>query len=369
MKSTGKILAALAAAIAFSLLLTGCFGGAGGGNAPEDPTVAGTGANSGNGSGGSADAGSHQPAPGQNGNGAGGSKGAKREPLRFVEEELTLEPGQTYRLATNHTDGVSFESSHPDRVSVDSFSGEIRVSDLAASGTEVTVTAKRGDETAEARITIRAAMPAAVTPGDGDIPVVSNPDSLTVLVNKQRGLPADYVPEDLVVPDVPFSFSGEHEKKHLREPAARALEALFRKAEEDGIELAAVSGYRSYGTQKSIFNWNVQTQGEEEARRYSAYPGTSEHQTGLAMDVSSRSVNYGLIEEFGETAEGKWLAENCAEFGFIIRYPDGKEHITGYAYEPWHLRYVGTDIAAVIMSSGITLEEYFEGAIPVSQDE
>jgi len=362
MNPSGKIVAALATAILIGVLLAGCSAGSG---ARDVPAGAGAGGDAGGGvQTGPADA---NPSGGA-GSGTGGAGGPKPDPLRFAEEELTLAPGESYRLATNHRDGVTFESSHPERIRVDAASGEVQVDELAANGAVVTVTARRGGETAVARITIRDVLPAAVAVEGRDVPVVTNPDSLTVLVNKQRGLPKDYAPDDLVVPDVPFSFSGEHEKKHLREPAARALEALFRKAAEDGIELAAVSGYRSYGTQAAIFNWNVQTQGEEHARRYSAYPGTSEHQTGLAMDVSSRSVNYALIEEFAETAEGKWLAENCAEFGFIIRYPNGKEHITGYAYEPWHLRYVGTDIARTIMAVGGTLEEYFEGAIPVIQE-
>ena len=196
---------------------------------------------------------------------------------------------------------------------------------------------------------------------------VTNMGEITVLVNKQRKLPPDYEPHDLVVPNIPFSFEGDHPKKKLRKEAAEALEALFAQAKKENIQLAGVSGYRSYATQEAIFQYNVKTQGEEQARRVSAVPGHSEHQTGLAMDVSSPSVNYALIEEFGETKEGKWLAENAHKFGFIIRYPQGKEHITGYAYEPWHLRYVGKDIAGEIAKKGLTLEEYFgTETMPVS---
>jgi D-alanyl-D-alanine carboxypeptidase len=148
----------------------------------------------------------------------------------------------------------------------------------------------------------------------------------------------------------------------LREPAARALEQLFAKADEAGITLYGVSGYRSYVTQKAIFNNNVRTQGYTQARRYSAFPGTSEHQTGLSIDVSSASAGYALEEKFGTTPEGKWLQAHCAESGFIIRYPKGKEGITGYAYEPWHIRFVGVTIATEIMSQSLTLEEYFGDA-------
>jgi D-alanyl-D-alanine carboxypeptidase len=98
--------------------------------------------------------------------------------------------------------------------------------------------------------------------------------------------------------------------------------------------------------------------GEEVANKTTAYPGQSEHQTGLAMDVSSASVNYQLLESFGETTEGIWLAENAPDFGFIIRYPKGKEEITGYSYEPWHLRYLGIETALQVSARGITYEEY-----------
>lgn len=192
------------------------------------------------------------------------------------------------------------------------------------------------------------------------VPTVTNAAEMTVVVNKQRALPADYVPADLVEPNVPFPFDEKVEKRLMRAEAAAALEKLFAKAKEQGIELYAVSGYRSYRTQKSLFETYVKTQGAEHAAAYSAVPGKSEHQTGLAMDVSGADANTRLEESFADTPEGQWLAANCAEFGFIIRYVKGKEDMTGYAYEPWHLRYVGKEIAQEITSKGITLEEYFQ---------
>ena len=191
-------------------------------------------------------------------------------------------------------------------------------------------------------------------------PISAEAKAAIVFVNKQNPLDASYKPDDLVVPDVKFSFDGDNPKKQMQREAAEALEKLFAKAEEDGIELRAVSGYRSYATQKAIFERNAELKGEEEANRTSAYPGQSEHQTGLAMDVSAASVNYALEEVFGETAEGIWLAENAASFGFIIRYPQDKEDITGYKYEPWHLRYLGVDIAEFVTEQGLTLEEFLE---------
>ncbi|MGI5902296.1 MAG: M15 family metallopeptidase [Desulfitobacteriia bacterium] len=184
-------------------------------------------------------------------------------------------------------------------------------------------------------------------------------NSITVLVNKQNDLPADYVPSDLVYVDIPFTFSEKVEKRMMRREAAEHLAELFAAAKENGVILYGVSGYRSYETQKSLFAYNVQRFGsEEEANRISARPGQSEHQTGLAMDVTSQSVNYGLENSFGDTEEYAWLKENAHHFGFIIRYPEGKEIITEYMYEPWHLRYLGQDLATTLYEEGITYEEY-----------
>ncbi|MGI6143470.1 MAG: M15 family metallopeptidase [bacterium] len=200
--------------------------------------------------------------------------------------------------------------------------------------------------------------------GDEEKKMVENPQDILVLVNKEYNLPADYVPPDLVQPDIPFSFSEDLPKKKMRQETARALEDLIRQAAADGIELVGVSGYRSYQHQEAIFTARARERGEEVANRTSARPGQSEHQTGLAMDVSCRSVGYGLIEEFGSTEEGIWLAEHAPEFGFIIRYPKGKEHLTGYSYEPWHIRYVGVEAAREIADRGLILEEYLAGKQP-----
>lgn len=190
--------------------------------------------------------------------------------------------------------------------------------------------------------------------------VVTNPEAITVIVNKQRRLPEGYEPKDLVEPNVPFSFDGPHEKRMMRKEAAEALEKLFARAESEGIELRAVSGYRSYARQKVIYETNVRNRGEEEASRVSSAPGNSEHQTGLTIDVSSPSVGNALEESFGQTREGKWLAEHAPEYGFVIRYLEGAENKTGYVYEPWHIRYFGTDLAPGLAASGLTVEEYFD---------
>jgi zinc D-Ala-D-Ala carboxypeptidase len=195
--------------------------------------------------------------------------------------------------------------------------------------------------------------------GDGKV-VVQNLSDLLIVANKERNLPKSYEPADLVTPNVPFPFKEDLPKKKLRKEAAFSLEVLFKAAEEKGLELLAQSGYRSYDTQASIFAFNSDQKGEEVANQTSSRPGQSEHQTGLSMDVTSPEVNYELVEAFGETKEGKWLAENAHEYGYIIRYLKGKEYITGYQYEPWHLRYVGMKHAKKIYEQGITLEEYLQ---------
>jgi zinc D-Ala-D-Ala carboxypeptidase len=200
-----------------------------------------------------------------------------------------------------------------------------------------------------------------VTKGDNEKYIVTNPNDILVVANKGRSLPVDYVPEDLVEPNVPFTFEEDVPKKLMRKEAAEALEAFFEQAEQENITILAQSGYRSYETQQAVFASNAERYGsEEEANKVSAYPGESEHQTGLSMDITSPSVEYQLIEAFGSTIEGKWVAENAHKYGYIVRYLEGKEHITGYQYEPWHLRYVGKETAAVIFEQKLTLEEYLQ---------
>ncbi|WAA13289.1 M15 family metallopeptidase [Fervidibacillus halotolerans] len=197
----------------------------------------------------------------------------------------------------------------------------------------------------------------------GDQMVITNTDNVMILVNKKFALPSDYTPKDLVRPNVDFSFGDQDiEKSYMRKEAARALEALFQEAKQEGLSLFAVSGYRSYIRQEQIFQYEVDEKGEERAIEAVAYPGHSEHQTGLAMDLTSPAVDYLLTEQFEQTNEGKWLKENAYRFGFILRYPKGKEDITGYEYEPWHFRYVGEQVAEVIYQKGWTLEEFFLNA-------
>jgi D-alanyl-D-alanine carboxypeptidase len=190
--------------------------------------------------------------------------------------------------------------------------------------------------------------------------IIQNPTNRLVLVNKEFALPDGYRADDLVRPKVEYSFGDQDiEKSYLRQEAANALEKMFAEAKNNGVHLFAVSGYRSYERQKRIFNAQISQVGYKEAALLVAVPGNSEHQTGLSMDISSESVNFELIEQFGETEEGKWLMENAHRFGFILRYPSGKEGITGYDYEPWHYRYIGVKEATEIYENELTLEEFF----------
>lgn len=193
--------------------------------------------------------------------------------------------------------------------------------------------------------------------------IVTQPESLTVLINRQNKLPNNYKPADLVDTNIPFIFSQKTEKQEMRKIAAAAIEKLFAGAKKQGINLLGVSAYRSYSVQQAVFNHYVEEDGFQKAKTYSAAPGTSEHETGLAIDVTGENGKCPAENCFANSREAEWLQANAAKYGFIIRYPKGKAAITGYEYEPWHLRYVGKSIAEYIMSRGITLEEYYH-AVP-----
>jgi len=181
-------------------------------------------------------------------------------------------------------------------------------------------------------------------------------DSINILINKTHPLPSDYVPEDMIKPNVIC----KKEDIKLKREAAEAIEEMFDAAKKDGYSLAIGSAYRSYNYQKNLYNNYVKRDGEEAANRYSAKPGQSEHQTGLAADLSREDGYCYLSNCFKDTEEGKWLKENAYLYGFILRYPEGKEEITGYIFEPWHYRYIGKKEALKVYESGLTLEEYYE---------
>ncbi|RAZ67955.1 M15 family metallopeptidase [Planococcus maitriensis] len=161
-----------------------------------------------------------------------------------------------------------------------------------------------------------------------------------LLANKQHPLPASYAP-------------GENAK------ARAAFDAMAQAAAEDGLQLVAFSTYRGFDRQKQLYEGYVAKDGQAAADRYSARPGFSEHQTGLAFDIGEAGQEqHWASSSFGDTAGGKWVKENAHNYGFILRYPQGKEQITGYMHESWHFRYVGKEAATAIYNQNITLEEY-----------
>ncbi len=180
-----------------------------------------------------------------------------------------------------------------------------------------------------------------------DTDLVSQPDSLTVLVNKYHALPQDYTPT-LEALGYPYGTGS------LRPEAAAAFRAMADAARKDGISLQSVSAYRSYQRQESIYARYLSQDTQASVDSYSARPGYSEHQTALALDINTAS----LSAHFENTPAYAWLVEHCAEYGFILRYPQGKEDITGYRFEPWHYRYVGVEAAQACMSQDLTFEEY-----------
>lgn len=189
---------------------------------------------------------------------------------------------------------------------------------------------------------------------------INDPASIWVVVNKSRALnPPDYIPANLTTPDVPLRLSGAQPEMKMRADAAHALEQLFTGAAAQGIRLRLSSGYRSYTQQQQLHALYVQQQGEAQANRESAIAGHSEHQTGLSVDVSPANGTCVVEDCFATSPEGQWVAAHAHEYGFIIRYQKDKEAITGYKYEPWHIRYVGIPLAAELHKTGQTMEEFF----------
>lgn len=188
---------------------------------------------------------------------------------------------------------------------------------------------------------------------------LDDPASPWVIVNKHRALkPADYVPADLVRPAVAISAAGE--AALLNSTTAAAAEAMFAAAARDGVAIVLASGYRSYSTQVTTYNGYVAARGQADADTASARPGHSEHQTGWAFDIGDGGGACSFQPCFAEQPAATWAKANGHRFGFVVRYPWMLHPITGYYYEPWHLRYVGVEAATDMLNRGIgTLEEYF----------
>ena len=182
-----------------------------------------------------------------------------------------------------------------------------------------------------------------------NIKEIDNYLDVTALVNKYNKLPDNIIFDDLITLDKRYSNDGT---KQLRSEAYDAVIDMIEAAKRENINLLVISAYRTSERQNSLFNNSVNKNGMDHALLYSAKSGHSEHQLGLAVDLNSIDTNFENTEEF------KWLKNNSYKYGFILRYPKGKEFITGYGYEPWHYRYVGIDIATKIFKENITYEEY-----------
>ena len=177
---------------------------------------------------------------------------------------------------------------------------------------------------------------------------IENQEDILVLVNKYNKLGNNYIPSDLE------TISSKYGSGKLRKEARVAFENMCADAKKENITIYAGSGYRSYSHQLNLYNNYVKRDGKTAADTYSARAGYSEHQTGLAMDIMN--ARWGYVDDTDK--EYTWLINNSYKYGFILRYLEGKEEITGYMYEPWHFRYVGKDIATEITELGITYDEY-----------
>ncbi|WP_241984619.1 M15 family metallopeptidase [Cryobacterium adonitolivorans] len=199
--------------------------------------------------------------------------------------------------------------------------------------------------------------PAAAPTFDREAHSIDDPNSIWVVVDKLRPLnPTDYSPGDLV--DVPVPFQN---KPQLRQEASDAVVALFAAfTAETGLALQSQSAFRSFDAQTRVYNNDLVNLGQAGADLSTARPGTSEHQTGLTIDISAQPGECSLNACFADTPHGQWLAANAWRFGYLLRYPADKIPVTGYEFEPWHFRYIGIDLATEMHNTGVTtLEEFF----------
>lgn len=207
--------------------------------------------------------------------------------------------------------------------------------------------------TPEPSVTPSALPSSTPTPTEAPVDVTSD-DSIWRIVNKTHMISPDYVPSDLVQPNVLTN-----ETQLLRKEAADALEQMFQAASDEGISLYLISGYRDYQLQTSLYNTYVARMGSEQAARIDDHPGASEHQIGLAADLGTADHVCELNGCFSTTQAYQWLVSHSYEYGWILRYPEGKEDVTGIMYSPWNFRYVGTEEAQKLYESGLTMEEYY----------
>lgn len=213
--------------------------------------------------------------------------------------------------------------------------------------------------------TVAPVKPADTTPVPTALPAeLTTPESKTVLVDKTHTLAEDYVPSDLATPYLNSTTGVVQVEKEAGDQA----KAMMAQASSEGVKLLVISGYRSYEDQQNLYNSYVTNLGSEDAAsKVCAKAGMSEHQTGLALDFTDDPSKSAETTDFGNTAAGQWLFQHAHEYGFILRYPQGKESITGYNYMPWHYRYVGVDTATAIWNKSEDHNETFEEYYGISK--
>lgn len=193
-----------------------------------------------------------------------------------------------------------------------------------------------------------------------NVSVIADPNELCVLVNKYHRLPEGFGQINLVNMNREYTVN-DGKQYLLRDEAYQKFVQMSDAAKSEGIPIKAISAYRTEDYQRMLYTNKVRTAGQIHADNYSARPGFSEHQTGLAVDINSTSTSFEYTPAFA------WLQNHAHEYGFIMRYPRGREWITGYSYEPWHYRYVGADIAYAVHAEGITYDEYYDKYITASE--
>lgn len=199
-------------------------------------------------------------------------------------------------------------------------------------------------------------------PGQETVPRTGCED-LLLTVGPNHILNPDYVPPDLVYLSA-YGIPARGSEDMLRQEATVQLGFLISAAAEDGVEILAASGYRSYWEQQGTFDWFKDAYGED-AGKLSAPPGQSEHQLGTAVDFASPDVNYELVDSFSQTSAGSWLAEHAAQYGFVLSYGKDRETDTGVRFEPWHYRYIGVENALQVKSAGETPMPLYREGIPL----
>ena len=198
-----------------------------------------------------------------------------------------------------------------------------------------------------------------------DQPYFTNMDTIQdtknplMLINKYHKLPDGYEPVDLTpTPNacvIGEDYSCQSEPQYLVKEVAEAFEKLVEAGKQEGINIKAIASYRSFAYQKNLYDYYANTEGKDYADQYYARPGQSEHNSGLAVDVTLDNENFNEIEK---SPHYQWLLDHINAYGFILRYEEDKVPVTGYNYESWHLRYVGKDAAEEITKQGLTLDEY-----------